>query len=150
VGDGPASALGETKELSHRALKFRASAPFLLGRGLSMRTAPSVKPLPKLGDADAEEEERTIRRPPMRAVQQPAVCAYTTRVTRSVEKVDARLIAIARGELDPERTLADSQLPPTLPPAPSSSVIPLTDDDLIEVGEDWLAMGVEPDPFPMK
>lgn len=114
-----------------------------------MRTAPSVKPLPTLGDADAEEEERTIRRPAVRGVQQPVVCAYTTRVTRSVEKVDARLIAIARGELDPERALADSQLPPTLPPAPSS-VIPLTDEDLIEVGEDWLAMGVEPDPFPTK
>ncbi len=110
-----------------------------------MRTAPSVKPLPTLGDADVEEEEeRTIRRP-----AQQAVCAYTTRVTRSVEKVDARLIAIARGELDPERTLSDSQLPPTVPPPPSS-VIPLTDEDLIEVGEDWLAMGVEPDPFPTK
>ena len=114
-----------------------------------MRTASSVKPVPKLLDSEEEEDERTIRRPMVRAV---LACAYTTRVTRTVEKVDARLIAIARGEIDPEVTLADSLLPPTVPPPASAppSVIPLTDEDLIEGDEGWLGMAVEPDPFPSK
>ena len=113
-----------------------------------MRTAPSVNPRPTRLDAEDKDEERTIRRPIVRAAQQRAACAYTTRVTRSVEKVDPRLAAIARGEIDPERNHANSQLPPTVPPSPS--VIPLTDEDLIDVDEDWLAMGIEPDPFPTK
>ena len=46
-----------------------------------MRTAPSVNPVPKLVDSDEEEDERTIRRPLVRAVM---ACAYTTRVTRTV------------------------------------------------------------------
>ena len=113
-----------------------------------MRTAPSIKPVPKLVDED-EEDERTIRRPLVRAA---LACAYTTRVTRTVEKVDARLIAIARGEIDPEVAMADSLLPPTVPPPPSAppSVIPHTDEDLHDVDEGWLGMGVEPDPFPSK
>ena len=115
-----------------------------------MRRGESVKPVERLVEYD-EEEERTLQLPLRRAAQQLAACAYMTRVTRSVPTVDPKLIALARGEVDPART-ADSDLPPTVPPPPTAppSVIPLTEDDLIEVDEAWLNMGVEPEPFSRK
>lgn len=116
-----------------------------------MRTKRTSVPIPKLLDTDYDEEEKTLLRPRQRAAP-PVVSAYTTRVTRSVEKVDAKLIAMARGEIEPNVLVADSELPPTVPPPPSAppSVIPLTEDDLIEVDDSWLADGIEPDPFPLK
>ncbi|MBX3223297.1 MAG: hypothetical protein KF795_22485 [Labilithrix sp.] len=78
-----------------------------------------------------------------------------------MEKVDARLIAIARGEIDPEEGL--EPLPRAVPPRRSeprliaargfeprrdSSTAVVGEDDLIEVDEDWLESDVEPEPFP--
>jgi len=103
-------------------------------------------PVPKLPSAYDDEEERTLLRPRVREVH-PAECEYTTRITRSVEKIDARLIALARGDTVPD--VSDERLPPTVPPPASlPSVIPLTDEDLIEIDDDWLMNGKEPEPFP--
>ena len=109
-----------------------------------------MKPIERLVE-DEEEEERTLQLPLRRAAQQLAACAYMTRVTRSVPTIDPKLIALARGEKGAAR-VADSDLPPTVPPPPSAppSVIPLTEDDLIEVDEAWVTIGVEPEPFSTK
>lgn len=115
-----------------------------------MRRGESVKPIEKLVEYE-EEEERTLQLPLRRAAQQLAACAYMTRVTRSVPTIDPKLIALARGEREPARA-ADSDLPPTVPPPPTAppSVIPLTEDDLIEVDEAWLSMSADRERYPTK
>lgn len=100
-----------------------------------MRTAKKAISVADL-DWDLEEEE-TFERP--RALL--ARSAYTTRQTRRMEKIDARLIAIARGELDPD--VADGP-PARRARAPEHALDVL---ELIEVNEDWLSSDVEPEPF---
>ena len=134
--------------IERAGLKMHPGLPFLQREGYPMRRAESARPVPNLLD-DEEEEERTLQLPAVRAIQQRMACAYTTRVTRTMPKIDPKLIAMARGEIEPARP-TDSDLPPTVPPPRSAppSVIPLTDEDLMDVDEAWLDMAVEPDPFP--
>ena len=84
-----------------------------------MRRAESARPVPKLLDYDDEEEEKTLLRPAGRDVQRQIACAYTTRVTRAMPQIDPKLIAMARGEIEPPRP-TDSDLPPTVPPPRSA------------------------------
>ena len=103
-------------------------------------------PVPKLPSAYDDEEERTLLRPRVRQVH-PAEREHTPRITRSVENIDARRSALARGATVPD--VVDDHVPPTIPPPPSlPSEIPLTDEDLIEIDDDWLMNGKEPEPFP--
>ncbi|MBX3260312.1 MAG: hypothetical protein KIS78_07045 [Labilithrix sp.] len=101
-----------------------------------MRTAKKAISVADLAwELDEEEtSERPARAPLARS-------AYTTRRTRRMEKIDARLIAIARGELDPD---AAHDPPPRRERASARAIDVL---ELIEVDEDWLSSDVEPEPF---
>lgn len=97
----------------------------------------------------------------------PPPAAFTTRATREMGKVDARLIAMARGELEPDGSRATSLLPTRPPPLPRESRAPRAlaitsrpaapacapgerddDDDVMEVEDEWLLSVVELDGAP--
>lgn len=77
------------------------------------------------------EEEITVQR---RAyVPAPPACGPTTRPTTQLTKIDSRLLAIARGDLEPDEV------------DPFGGLIPIYDEEPAEeVEDDWLIL--EPDP----
>lgn len=92
------------------------------------KTTQSTIPAP----ANDHYEEITIER----RVRVPAFAADdSARTTTRMTKVDSRLLAIARGELDPED--------------PFGGLIPIYDNDdeaALEVDDAWLLLGRDPEP----
>jgi hypothetical protein len=85
-------------------------------------------------DAEAEhDDEITIER---RVKLPPEALAYGASLTTRIGKIDSRLLAIARGELDPED--------------PFGGLIPIYEnDDVQEVDDSWLLIGApQPPPLP--
>lgn len=78
--------------------------------------------------------ERRVRM--VAPTEQPPSADFTTRRTTQLTKVDSRLLAIARGELEPDEI------------DPFGGLIPIYDDDAGSdaVDDDWLIL--EPDPEP--
>jgi len=110
------------------------------------------------------DDDRTVERR-VRVVQS-AASLFTTRLTRRMEKVDSALIAIARGELEPDGTPARGPAPTRPPPLPASGSklkaavaanveeieeidceLVEIDDEPIDVDDGWLTSDVEPEPF---
>ena len=95
---------------------------------VARKTAQSAIPAP----ANDQDEEITIER---RVKVPPFATVDSTRKTARMTKVDSRLLAIARGELDPDD--------------PFGGLIPIYDNDdeaAIEVEDAWLVLARDPEP----
>jgi hypothetical protein len=82
--------------------------------------------------------ERTVER--RVRVTAPEPWRFENRPTRRMRTISDRVLAIARGELDEEDDPQDAD-------DPFGGLIPVPDDDHIEVDESWLDKHTEPEPF---
>lgn len=85
----------------------------------------------------ANDDEITVVR---RTKVPAAALAETARPTTKMDKVDARLIAIARGEVDPEPSVGLFVIDD-----PFGGLIPVDEDEAIEISDDWLLEDVTTD-----
>jgi hypothetical protein len=82
---------------------------------------------------------------------------FAVRLTKRMTKVDPRLIAIARGEIEPDAPRPTVVMPAVRgaaahaapPDDPFGGLIPV-DDDGVEIQVDWLDGAAEPEPFSIK
>jgi hypothetical protein len=111
-----------------------------------MTSARNSIPVSELSWELEEEEERTIERKVRVAAKPPRV--FEGKLTKRMPRIDPRLLALARGEIEP--ALAPTAPPPPVAPDdPFGGLIPVNDDDdVIDVEETWLM--TEPEPFSIK
>jgi hypothetical protein len=94
----------------------------------------------------------------LRVVPIAADPLFAIRMTKRMAKVDARLLAIARGEAEPEAAPSSAVelravVPPPLPIAtkPERRQVveetTLDEEDYVEVRDSWLDRDAEPEPF---
>jgi hypothetical protein len=88
-------------------------------------------------------EDRTVER--RVRVAAPPSSLYTTRLTRRMTAIDPRILAIARGDAEPEAPAASAAVTLVRPGRvdgveddPFGGLIPVLDDETTEVEESWL------------
>jgi hypothetical protein len=93
----------------------------------------------ELESADDRTVERRVR------VAAPAKSLYTTRLTKRMTAIDPRILAIARGDAEPEAPPAPAAVTLVRPGRvdgveddPFGGLIPVVDDETTEVEESWL------------